>query len=169
MTCRCNRAGPLLAALVASVALAGCGERAADPAPRAATAAFLDRLASGDVRGICRSLTVAAAAELARDFGGTTCARTAARAARYVAARPAVRASIRGVTILPTLDVPLSPAPHRPGARTTALRLVVDDPVLGSRQALDIRLWLAAGRWRVDGGVNALFTLARARVAPGAG
>jgi hypothetical protein len=159
---RRGRAG-LLAALVVALGVAGCGGRAAgDDGPREAAAAFLERLATGDVAGLCRSLSAGAARELARDFGGTTCRETAAEAARYVAVRPGARNAVRGVTILPTLDVPLSPAPYRAGDGTAALRLVIDDPVLASRQALDVRLRRVAGRWRVDGGVDALFTLARA-------
>jgi len=159
MTCRPSP-GLLAALLVAIAAAAGCGGRAAeDDGPRAGASAYLERLAGGDVRGICRSLTATGAAELARDFGGTTCSATAAAASRYVAARPDLRDAVRGATILPTLDIPLSPAPQRAGARAAALRLVIDDPVLHSRQALDVRLRLERGRWRVDEGVNALFTL----------
>ena len=159
-----------LAIALVALALAGCGERAADAdGPRGAVAAFLQRLATGDVHGLCRSLSPAAVAELARDFGGSSCPQTARAAARYVASERGLRSAVREVTILPTLDVPLSPAPQRPGASTTALRLVIDDPVLGTRQALDVRLVLAAGRWRVDRGVNALFTLARARELRAAG
>jgi hypothetical protein len=150
MTCRSSTSA--LAALLAVLALAGCGEPAAiDPGPRAAATAFMQRLASGDVRGMCRSLSAAAAADLARDFGGSTCMATAAEAARYVA--------VRGIVIEATHDTPLSPAPFRAGAQTAALRLVVDDPVLASRQSFDVQLRLIAGRWRVDGGLNALFTL----------
>ena len=178
MTCRSSarpgrtaRAGRFaLATALVALALAGCGERAADDdGPREAAAAFLQRLATGDVRGLCRSMSAAAVAELARDFGGSSCPETAKAAARYVATARGLRSAIEEATILPTLDVPLSPAPQRPGATTTALRLVIDDPVLGTRQALDVRLVLAAGRWRVDSGVNALFTLARAREPRAAG
>jgi hypothetical protein len=149
-----------LAALLAVLALAGCGEPVvSDAGPRAAAAAFMQRLASGDVRGMCRSLSAAAAADLARDFGGSSCRATAAEAARYVAVRPGQRDAVRGIVIEATHDTPLSPAPFRAGARTAALRLVVDDPVLASRQSFDLQLRLVAGRWRVDGGLNALFTL----------
>ncbi len=167
MTCRSS---VRLATGLLVLALAGCGERASDDdGPREAAAAFLQRLATGDVRGLCRSLSPAAVAELARDFGGSSCQQTAKAAARHVARTSGLRRAVGDVTILSTLDVPLSPAPQRPGATATALRLVIDDPVLGTRQALDVRLVLAAGRWRVDRGVNALFTLARAREPRAAG
>ncbi len=159
-----------LAALLVASALAGCGERAGDGGgARAAAHAFLERLATADVSGMCRSLSPAAVAELARDFGGASCSQTAQAAARYVASTRGLRSAIRGVRILPTLDIPLSPAPARPGATTVALRLVIDDPVLASRQALDVRLRLTGGRWRVDGGVNALFTRVRVRDGGAAG
>jgi len=154
MTCRSS------AALLAVLALAGCGTPAvSDEGPRAAATAFLQRLASGDVAGMCRSLSAAGAAELARDFGGSSCLATAAEVARYVAVHPGQRDAVRGVVIEANHDTPLSPAPFRAGATTAALRLVVDDPVLASRQAFDVRLRLVAGRWRVDAGMNALFTL----------
>lgn len=157
-----------LPAALAAVALASCGAPAADDAgPRAAVAALLARLAGGDERGICRSLTASAAADLRRDVGGSTCAATAAAAARHVATVPGLRAAVRDVAILPTLDVPLSPAPVRAGAQTAAVRVVIDDPVLGSRQALDLRLRMQRGRWRVDDGVGALFTIVRPRRAAG--
>jgi hypothetical protein len=150
--------------LVCTAAAAGCGDgRAPDGhGPREAAAAFLQRLASGDVRGMCRSLSANASAELANDFGGVTCAESAAAAADYVAARDDLRRAVAGVRILPNIDVPLSPAPYRAGATTTALRLVVDDPVLHSRQAFDVALRRDAGRWQVDAGMQALFTLVRA-------
>jgi hypothetical protein len=160
----------LAIAIAIAIACGGCGGSAAPgDGPREAARAFLARLASGDVTGVCRSLSPAGAAELARDFGGATCRETAAEAARYVAVRSSMRAAIRGVRILPTLDVPLSPAPQRAGATSAALRLVIDDPVLGSRQALDVGLRLTGGRWHVDSGVDALFTLARARGRAGEG
>jgi hypothetical protein len=164
-----HRRARLSAALVAAsaLALAGCGGTPArDPhGPREAATAFLQRLASGDVRGMCRSLSGNGSAELAHDFGGVTCAESAAAATAYVAERDDLRRAIRGVRILPNIDVPLSPAPLRAGATTAALRLVVDDPVLRSRQAFDVGLRREAGRWRVDAGMQALFTLVRAPAA----
>jgi hypothetical protein len=167
MTCRSDRrpgrrragAAPALLAAV-SLALAGCGDRAQEPlGPRAAAAALMDRLARGDVRGVCRSLSPRARVELALDFGGSSCRATAGAAVRYVGDREGMRQAVRGVRILRTSDVPLSPAPQRAGAATAALRLVVDDPVVGSRQALDVVLRRIAGRWRVDSGIAALFTI----------
>jgi hypothetical protein len=164
MTCRSS--GPArrrsLAACAAVLAVAGCGSSPEpDLGPRLAVAAFLQQLARGDAPGMCRTLSAAAAADLARDFGGSSCETTAAEAARYVAARPGQRAAVRGVVMEANYDTPLSPAPFRAGATTAALRLVIDDPVLASRQAFDVRVRLVAGRWRVDGGMNALFTLVR--------
>jgi hypothetical protein len=152
-----------LAALVAlSIALAGCGGKAQERLdPRAAAAALMERLANADARGVCRSLSTRAQAELARDFGGSSCPATAAAAVRYVRDRTGMREAVRGVRILPTSDIPLSPAPQRAGTARAALRLVVDDPVLGSRQAFDIVLRRIDGRWRVDSGVAALFTIVR--------
>lgn len=172
MTCRSERrrrgrrahaAGAAgLAVVAVAFAVAGCGEPAAERlGPREAATAWLQRLAGGDVAGVCRSLTPRAVAELARDFGGTDCTQTSTRAARYVVGRKGMREAVRGVEILPTLDVPLSPAPQRAGATTAALRLVIDDPVLGTRQAFDVGLRRIGGRWRVDRGVSALFTLVR--------
>lgn len=147
-----------------SLALAGCGEKAQERhEPRAAAAALMERLANADARGVCRSLSARAQAELARDFGGPSCSATAAAAARHVRDRPGLREAVRGVRILPTSDIPLSPAPQRAGTDRVALRLVVDDPVLGSRQAFDIVLRRIGGRWRVDGGIAALFTIVRGR------
>lgn len=176
MTCRSEpapgrrRAGVGAAAAVAlalSGVLTGCGDEARERlGPRAAAAAFLERLANADVPGVCRSLSVRAQAELARDFGGSACPATAAAAVRHVRDRPGLREAVRGVRILPTSDIPLSPAPQRPGAARVALRLVVDDPVLGSRQALDIALRRIGGRWRVDSGIAALFTIVPGRSAP---
>jgi len=160
------RAAALVVALSVgpSVALAGCGGRAQErPGPRTAAAALMDRLADGDVGGVCRSLSSRARAELARDFGGASCPATAAAAVRYVRGRDGMRRAVRGVTILPNTDIPLSPAPQRAGAAHGALRLVVDDPVLGSRQAFDVLLRRIAGRWRVDRGIAALFTIVRGR------
>ena len=117
---------------------------------------------------MCRSLSARAQAELARDFGGANCPATAAAAVRYVRDRAGLRAAVRGVTILPTSDIPLSPAPQRAGAASVALRLVVDDPVLGSRQAFDVGLRRIGGRWRVDAGIAALFTIVPGRPAGGA-
>jgi len=155
--------GATVAFVVAlSLALAGCGDEAQERLdPRAAAAALMQRLANGDVRGVCRSLSARALAELARDFEGSSCPATAAAAVRYVRDRAGMREAVRGVRILPTSDIPLSPAPRRAGMQRAALRLVVDDPVLGSRQAFDIVLRRIAGRWRVDGGVAALFTIVR--------
>jgi hypothetical protein len=156
MTCRSSA----LAALAAALAVAGCGSSPEpDLGPRLAVAAFLQELASGDASGMCRSLSAAAAVDLARDFGGASCEETATEAARYVAARPGERDAVHGVVIEANQDTPLSPAPFRAGAKMVALRLVIDDPVLASRQAFDVRLRRVAGRWRVDGGINALFTL----------
>lgn len=154
--------GAVLCAAAHAFAVAGCGEPAAEQlGPRAAATAWLQRLAGGDVAGVCRSQTPRAVAELARDFGGADCTQTATATARYVLGRKGMRDAVRGVEILPTLDVPLSPAPQRAGAATVALRLVIDDPVLGTRQAFDIGLRRSGERWRVDRGVNALFTLVR--------
>jgi hypothetical protein len=150
----------VVAVLALSVAPAGCGDGGPDPnGPRAAAAALMDRLVDGDVGGVCRSLSARARAELARDFGGASCPATAAAAVRYVRDREGLRRAVRGVTILPNTDVPLSPAPQRAGASRVALRLVVADPVLGSRQAFDIGLHRIGGRWRVDSGIAALFTI----------
>jgi hypothetical protein len=150
--------------LVCAWSVGGCGGAPARDAqgPREAAAAFLQRLADGDVRGMCRSLSANASAELARDFGGVTCAESATAAAHYVASRDDLRRAVAGVRILPNIDVPLSPAPYRAGATTTALRLVVDDPVLHSRQAFDVALRRDGGRWHVNAGMQALFTLVRA-------
>ncbi len=171
MTCpsdsvsRGRRAGAgALAALVVAlwIAPAGCGDEAPERLdPRAAAAALMQRLANADARGVCRSLSTAAQIELARDFGGSTCPATAAAAVRYVRDRAGMREAVRRVRILPTSDIPLSPAPQRAGNARAALRLVMDDPVLGSRQAFDIVLRRIDGRWRVDGGVAALFTIVR--------
>lgn len=173
MTCRSEstsrrrRAGPVAwAALVLalSIALAGCGDEARERLnPRAAAAALMQRLANADARGVCRSLSARAQAELARDFGGSNCPATAAAAVRYVRDRAGLRDAVRGVRILPTSDVPLSPAPQRAGTGRAALRLVVDDPVIGRRQAFDIVLRRIGGRWRIDRGIAALFTIVRGR------
>jgi hypothetical protein len=164
MTCpsRTSALG-LVAALTAVACLAGCGGAAPDSsAPRQAAAAFVQRLSHDDAKGLCRSLSQPGVRELARDFGGPTCAATAAAALRYIAARPSLRAAIAGTVVLPNSDIPLSPAPLHVGQTTTRLRLVVDDPVLRRRQALDVVMRLAAGRWRVDSGANALMTIVRA-------
>jgi hypothetical protein len=171
MTCRSDSvsrrrrapSGALAALVVAlSIALAGCGEKARERLnPRAAATALMDRLASGNARGVCRSLSARAQAELAPDFGGTSCPAMAAAAVRYVRNRAGMLEAVREVRILPTSDIPLSPAPQRAGTARAALRLVVDDPVLGSRQAFDIVLRRIDGRWRVDGGIAALFTIVR--------
>ena len=155
--------GGLAAVVVAlSIALPGCGDEAQERLnPRAAVAALMERLANGDTHGVCRSLAAHAQAELARDFGGTSCAATAAAAGRYVRDRTGMRDAVRGVRILPTSDIPLSPAPQRGDTNQAALRLVVDDPVLGSRQAFDVVLRRIGGRWRVDAGIAALFTIVR--------
>lgn len=162
---QCRRAGVSAVAasvLALAIALSGCGDKAQERLdPRAAAAALMERLANADVRGVCRSLSARAQAELARDFGGSNCPATAAAAVRYVRDRAGMRKAVRGVRTLPTSDVPLSPAPQRAGATRAALRLVVDDPVLGSRQAFDIVLRRIDGRWRVDGGIAALFTIVR--------
>ncbi|MDX6719814.1 MAG: hypothetical protein QOJ63_2068, partial [Solirubrobacteraceae bacterium] len=128
---RRRRAG-VVAAVALSIAPAGCGEEAQERLnPRAASAALMERLANADARGVCRSLSARAQTELARDFGGSSCPATAAAAVRYVRDRAGMRDAVRGVRILPTSDIPLSPAPQRAGTTRAALRLVVDDPVLG--------------------------------------
>ena len=169
MTCRSDWIGRRCAAAAAialvgalSIALAGCGDRSTERlGPRAAAAALMDRLANADVGGVCRSLSAPARAELALDFGGSSCPATAAATVRYVRDHPGMREAVRGVRILPTSDVPLSPAPQRAGTASAALRLVVDDSTLGSRQAFDIVLRRIDGRWRVDRGIAALFTIVR--------
>jgi hypothetical protein len=167
MTCRSDRVaahrpawGALVAALVL-VALAGCGDtRTADRAgPRQAASALMARLASVDVAGVCGVLSAHARAELAVDFGGSSCPQTAAATVRYVRDRTGMQRAVRGVRIYPTLDVPLSPAPQRAGAATVPLRLVYDDPALHSTQAFDILVRRIGGRWRVDSGISALFTI----------
>jgi hypothetical protein len=147
----------LAAALVAAFVLSGCGSTSAK-GPRDALSALLTALASDNAAGACRTLTPAAA-ELRRGFGGSTCLRTLTTAVGYVAVRTGEPAAIRHATVLPTLDVPLSPAPYRDGASTTSLRVSFHDPVLGEHQEFDVGLRRADGVWRVDSGIAALFTL----------
>lgn len=154
-----GRVARLVGAGLVCVALAGCGAAGGSSAPRAALRTFLADLAGDDVAGACATLTPNAVAELARAFQGSTCGQTVATAARYVMLRSGERAAIGGATILPTVDIPLSPAPFRAGSTTTTLRVSYRDPVLGEQQEADIGLRLVAGGWRVDSGIAALFTL----------
>jgi hypothetical protein len=152
----------LLTGAVALAGLAGTGcASTSDSGPRHALLSVLDALGSGNVAGACGKLTPAAAAELRRGFGGATCPRTLATAAGYVRARTGEQAAVRGARILPAVDIPLSPAPYRAGSPTAALRVAFNDPVLGQRQEFDVGLRLVGGRWQVDSGIAALFTLLR--------
>jgi hypothetical protein len=148
-----------LAAALAGLAAAGCGT-ASDAGPRGALQTALADIAAGDVAGACGALTPAGAAELRQGFGGATCAATLTTAVGYVKARAGERAAVGGAKVLQAVDVPLSPAPYRSGSSTTSLRVSFDDPVLGGeQQEFDVGLRLAGGRWRVDSGIAALFTL----------
>jgi len=144
-------------ALVAGV-LGGCGT-SAPPGPRDAVRTLLADLAADDVPGACATLTPSAVADLARAFRGSTCTQTLRTLAGYVQVRSGERAAIAGASILPTVDIPLSPAPYLPGSTTTTLRVSYRDPVLGEQQQLDVGLRLVGGRWLLDSGIAALFTL----------
>jgi hypothetical protein len=146
------------AVALAGIAVAACGAPAGG-GPRDALRSVLDGIAAGDVAGVCRNLTPAATAELRRDFGGASCTATLTTTVSYVRVRAGEQAAVRGARILPTVDIPLSPAPYRPGSTRTSLRVAFDDPVLGEPQELDVGLRLLAGRWQVDSGIAALFTL----------
>jgi hypothetical protein len=151
----------LAAALAALTGLAGAGCGAAsDAGPRDALRSLLAALASGNVAGACSDLTVAGSAELRPGFGGGTCAATLTTAVDYVRARAGEQAAVGRARVLPAVDVPLSPAPYRSGSSTASLRVSFDDPVLGAeQQEFDVGLRLTAGRWQVDSGIAALFTL----------
>ena len=82
--------------------------------------------------------------------------RPSTAAARYVLGRKGTREADLGVRILSTLDVPLSPARLRAGATRVVMRLVIADPVLGTRQAFDFGLRRIGRRWRVNTGGSAL-------------
>jgi hypothetical protein len=121
--------------------------------------AFLRALAAGNVTNLCRDMSRAAVSELATNFGGSTCHATAGSMTRYVAHTVGEREAVATTTILPTLDVPLSPAPYRAGEKSTTLRLIIDDPILRQDQAFDVTLRRIRDRWVVAGGVTAMFTL----------
>jgi hypothetical protein len=144
--------------LLALVLLAGCGGEH-DAAPRQALQAFFAYVVAEDVSGACATATPAAVAELARDFGGGDCAETLAAVARYVRTTPGQRAALARAHVLKQGDTPLSPAPTRAGATVTQFRVSLRDPVLRQTQKLDVTLRRRGGRWRVDAGVAALFTL----------
>jgi hypothetical protein len=150
----------LLGLAAVLLGLSGCGvDAAARAAPRAALQTFLADLASGDVQGACRTATPRAVSDLARAFNGSTCAQTMATVTHYVEARAGEQAAVHSAVVLPTLDIPLSPAPYRRGSSTTTLRVSYEDPVLGEPQELDVGLRRVGGSWRVDSGIAALFTL----------
>jgi hypothetical protein len=153
-----RRVGPVGVA-VAAVLLAGCTTPASPAAPRAALRALLADLAAGDVAGACRAVTPTAVADLARAFDGSTCAQTLSAATGYIRVRSGEQAAVAGASVLPTVDIPLSPAPFRAGSTTTTLRVSYRDPVLGEQQELDVGLRLDGDVWRVDSGIAALFTL----------
>jgi hypothetical protein len=146
------------AALLLALLACGCGS-GPRPGPRPALTALLARLAAGDVGAVCAALTPNAVAELAVDFRGRTCSQTLSTAARYVALRQGERAAVAAATVLPTLDVPLSPPPYRAGDTVARLRIAFEDPVLAQSQTFDVTLRLAGGAWKVSGGLSALFTL----------
>ncbi len=146
------------AALALALLACGCGS-GADPGPRPALTALLAHLAADDVSAVCAALTPSAAAELAVDFRGRTCSQTVSTAARYVALRQGERPAVAAARILPTLDVPLSPAPYRGGETAARLRVAFDDPVLAQPQTFDVTLRLAGGVWKVSSGLSNLFTL----------
>jgi hypothetical protein len=146
-------------AALAGLAAAGCGA-VSDAGPRDALGSLLADLASGNVSGACSDLTAAGTADLRPGFGGATCDATLTTAVDYVRARAGEQAAVGGATVLPAVDVPLSPAPYRSGSSTASLRVSFDDPVLaGEQQEFDVGLRLTAGRWQVDSGIAALFTL----------
>lgn len=147
-------------AVCAALTLMGCGTDA-DGAPRAAARTFLQHLDSGDAAGMCAGLTSRGVAELARDFGGSTCLQTTRAVARFVRSAPGQRRAIAGARVLESTDLPMSPAPYRAGTDSTALRIAFDDPVLDRPQQADVQLRRIAGRWRLDLGVAALFTILR--------
>lgn len=149
-------------ALAALVVCAGCGTGDAS-LPRKSLQAFLAGLAASDVDRTCGLLAADAVAELAHEFGGASCGVTTHTATRYVMNRAGERAAVQTAVILPTMDIPLSPAPFRSGTTTTRLRLAFHDPVLDQRQDIDVTMELIRGRWRVGRGIEALFTL----LAPG--
>jgi hypothetical protein len=157
MSARSHRAAALLAVLLAGGCGAGGG--AQPPAPSPALTALIADLASGDVAAVCAALTSGAATQLAGEFGGRTCSQTVGTAARYVGLRQGERQAVAAARVLPAMDVPLSPAPYRDGATVARLRVSFDDPVLAEPQSFDVDLRWAAGRWRVSGGLDALFTL----------
>jgi hypothetical protein len=144
--------------VLATALLAGCGgEHAA--APRQSLQTFLASLAAGDVPVACATATAAAVAELARDFGGRDCVETLTAVGRHVRTTPGPRLALARARILAQGDTPLSPAPTRADATVTQFRVSLRDPVLRRTQKLDVTLRRRDGRWRVDAGVAALFTL----------
>lgn len=153
-----NRARAQTIAVCAALALTGCGTDA-DGAPRTAARAFLGHLERGDAPGMCAVLTPRGVAELARDFGGSTCLQTTSAVARFVRTAPGQRRAVARARILESTDLPMSPAPYRADADATALRISFHDPILNRRQTFDVMLNRTGGRWRIDLGIAALFTI----------
>lgn len=158
MTSRYGKRRATLAGLALVLAVGGCGS-SPQTGPRKGMSAFLRALAAGNVTNLCRDMSTAAVSELATNFRGSTCPATAGSMTRYVAHTAGEREAVATTVILPTLDVPLSPAPYRAGEKTTTLRLIIADPILRQDQAFDVTLRRNGGRWVVDGGVVAMFTL----------
>ena len=146
-------------ALVLALAVAGCGSGRSAPSARVVAAAWLSALAAGDVPRVCDGLTARAASALALEFGGRSCAETISAVVRFDRSTPGRSRSILGARVLPTSTLPLSPAPQYAGAVTAAVRVQFEDPVVRGRQYVDLRLALAGGQWRIDDGVDALFTV----------
>ena len=156
---RAANAGAIALALATALATAGCGAGTRRADPRLALSHLLGDLAGGNVHALCAGLTPGAVQQLAVEFGDGGCTATATSAVRYVASSPGERRALAHAAILPALGLPLSPAPYRTGDNAVRVRVRFKDPVLGARQFVDLSLRYGAGRWKVSGGLDALFTI----------
>jgi hypothetical protein len=137
--------------------MSGCGVGDDEPL-RTSTRQFMTAVADGAPETACGLLTRQGAAELESEFGSGTCVGALSEASRFVAGYPEGPVSYRAAKMLREPYIPAGPPPVNDTAGVGGVRVIFFDPVIGQRQAVDLRLRRSGGEWRVDEGTAALFT-----------